>query len=154
MTTTILAIYGAVLSTFTLVVGLFREWWRSRVRVTVTISFGWLHMVGRSNPDPAIDLTAVNRSTFPVMVTGVGFDAQDGSGTLNFLNPVLLRTQLPAKLEPLASLTEAVTPATVAGFVDIEKPVRGWVKLTTGKYHRSEWRRLSPGKQEANLRRI
>jgi hypothetical protein len=103
--TQILAIYGAVISTVSIVLALIlgiTELKRNTPRVKILKKEQTFIFADNLDSEPFIGIEIQNLGTVPITITGVGWMKKDGS-RIQFLNQYLL--SLPAELKPRKSIT-------------------------------------------------
>jgi hypothetical protein len=138
---TVLALYGAALSTA--LAGARAATWFSarRPRVSVAILLDWEEMDGGGG-FPLVVVEAVNRGSRAVEVTSMGWETQDGRSGRESIDTPLSRKRLPRTIEPWQGHREAEIQG--GSGIDLHRPVVGWVKLVTGEVFRSRPTTLQP----------
>ncbi len=135
-TTTILAIYGAVLSTIVMIWNIIREITnRGRLRVTVTLAEIFSAGVGRIATDKLwYKVTNVGRQ--PIWLSQIGGGLSNGK---HFL--ITVQEQFPIKLDPGQDFSDASADASQLGGPEKIVFLGAWDTL--GKIHKVPRRRLN-----------
>jgi hypothetical protein len=119
-----IAVTGAVLG----IINTWRSLNNDRVRVRLSASHGF--GMGGSH---CIVLTVVNLSTFPVTITQMGFDRNDGPNHMQIPVPMFTRREaLPIRLEPRTSCT-AFVPLVAMEKAQLAAIDRAYVNTACGR---------------------
>lgn len=136
---TVLAVWGAVLSTFLATGQAVSAIYRRRPHVTVEIS---TDVEGDASPGDEfliLSVVAVNRGSRAVQVAGIGwFERADGHERRYAFEGRQIRERLPHTIEPLAIYRASVLPEEVLGEGRGRSQVGGWIRLSTGQVVRSK----------------
>ena len=133
--TTIVAVYAALVATGGLIWQIY-VWLQSRKpQVAVEVSLG---LPASPEPEWWIMVKVINRGDYPVNVSSVGFDLQDGSGR----SLVLMQQPPPANIPGhIAAHDQGFTYIPISShnveLLDLYRPLIGWASLATGEQIKS-----------------
>lgn len=131
--TTIIAIYGAILATLSLILSIILaiiEVRRHMAQVVVSAKHGYITDNFGKSSEPVIIITAINKGNGSISITGVGWFLKDG-GKKQFLQPYNL--QLPYVLQERRSCSTVFPCRSFKSYSDNEDIKAAFFQDETGK---------------------
>lgn len=142
--TNLLAIYGAVVATVSIVLAIgslvwqVYSWWHDRrTNVKVRLSYAFLKFA--SQLEDVVMITVLNHSHHPVRINSVGLEVQDSSGRWAVSQMIPSGASIPGTIAPRASAETwwLLDEVRQAGF-DLYKPLVARANASTGDRFRSK----------------
>jgi hypothetical protein len=164
--TNYVAVYAAVLSTLVALWNFYRDIWRERVRLEISLRCYGL-FTGFTTPDPLliIAVEVVNRSTFAVKVNGAGIHVgEEINGVedphLQFTNEPQLAAlgySLPFTVPPREMSKSAILDSALREHIDATAGhrsvrVRAFIQLADGSFKFGKWETLQVTQEGMTLK--